>query len=108
MDDFNAKSDEVLQSENEDKVIELEEMVRNNLVDSEAALSELSQPKTECDKWGTSCSSDDDCQQCSDQCPTGAVCIMDSQILGSFCECVDDHYTDPDYYEYDNGLDYFN
>ena len=108
MDDFNAKSDEVLQSENEDKVIELEEMVRNNLVDSEAALSELSQPKTECDKWGTSCSSHDDCKQCSDQCPTGAVCIMDSQILGSFCECVDDHYTDPDYYEYDNGLDYFN
>ena len=46
MDYFNAKSDEV-QSDNEDKVIELEEMVNNNLVDSEAASSELSHPKTE-------------------------------------------------------------
>ena len=36
MDYFNAKSDEV-QSENEDKIIELEEMVSNNLVESEAA-----------------------------------------------------------------------
>ena len=62
MDYFNAKSDEV-QSENEDKIIELEEMVSNNLIESEAAMSYLSQPKTECDKLETNCSSNEDCKQ---------------------------------------------
>ena len=99
MDYFNAKSDE-LQSENEDKIIELEEMVSNNLVESEAA-----HPKTECDKWETSCSSDEDCKQCSD-CPNGAYCILKINDAGTklfrSCECSDD------YYEYDNSMDYFN
>ena len=89
MDYFNAKSDEV-QSENEDKIIELEEMVSNNLVESEAA-----HPKTECDKWETSCSSDEDCKQCSD-CPNGAYCILKINDAGTklfrSCECSDDDY----------------
>ena len=79
MDYFNAKSDEV-QSENEDKIIELEEMVSNNLVDSEAASSE-------CEIWKTDCSSDDDCKQCDDQCPKrGAYCDI---YTFRACECVD-------------------
>ena len=88
--------------------IEIGEMINNNLEYSEAAPSELSHPKTDCFDWKTSCSSDDDCKQCSDQCSNGAGCIMDSQIFGSFCECVDDPDYYPDYYEYDNGLDHFN
>ena len=78
MDYFNAKSDEV-QSENEDKIIELEEMVSNNLVDSEA-------PSSECQIWKTDCSSDDDCKQCDDQCPKrGAYCDI---YTFRACECV--------------------
>ena len=78
MDYFNAKSDEV-QSDNEDKIIELEEMVSNNLVDSEA-------PSSECQIWKTDCSSDDDCKQCDDQCPKrGAYCDI---YTFRACECV--------------------
>ena len=98
MDDFNAKSDNV-QSESEDNNIEIGEMINKNLEYSEAALSELEQPKTECGDLMTNCSSNEDCKQCSD-CPNGAFCTMD---VFSFCECFHDYY--PDYYEYDNGLD---
>ena len=74
MDDFNAKSEEV-QSENEEKIIEVEELENSNLEYSEAAPSELEQPKKECGIKGSgSCSSQDDCKQCSD-CPNGAECV---------------------------------
>ena len=89
MDYFNAKSDEV-QSENEDKIIELEEMVNNNVVDSEAAQSELSHPKTECNIWKTTCSSDDDCKECDDQCYNGRGAYCDIYTFRA-CECVDDY-----------------
>ena len=82
MDYFNAKSDEV-QIENEDKIIELEEMVSNNLVD----------PKTECEVDGgmfsTDCSNDNDCKQCSDKCSKKSkraypYCDLTTQM----CDCA--------------------
>ena len=96
MDDFNAKSDEV-QNEKEDKIIELEEMVNNNLEYSEMAPSKLAQPKKECDyvdyyddvKIG--CSSTEDCKQCMD-CPEGSPEVFcdlnfDFDSDGPFCQC---------------------
>ena len=78
MDDFNAKSDNV-QSESEDKIIELEEMVNNDLEYSEAEpqhsrFPDLLRPKKKCginDGWF--CNSHNDCKQCHD-CRSGAIC----------------------------------
>ena len=90
----------------EDNNVEVGEMVNNNkLKYSEAESSELAQSKTECDVRETSCSSDEDCKQCSD-CPNGAYCILKINYAGTklfrSCECSED------YYEYDNTMDYFN
>ena len=90
MDFFNAKSDKV-QIENEGKIVELEENVNNNLEYAEAEPSELAQPKTECRKWFTFCSSNKDCNQCSD-CPHGAYCELEyntdpGRKTYSSCEC---------------------
>ena len=79
MDDFNAKSDNV-QSESEDKAMELEELENNNLEYAEAAPSE--QHKSECGF----CSSQEDCKQCLD-CPNGASCVGMGWIPGVQKEC---------------------
>ena len=73
-----------------------------------------SPPKTECRNWFIRCSSDEDCNQCSD-CPNGAYCEptesgRDPGFNVGFkageksfsCECLDENY------EYDNSMDYFN
>ena len=102
MDDFNAKSDNV-QSESEDKIIELEEMENNNLEYLEAAPSELEQAKKKCG----SCSSNDDCN-CPD-CPKGAGCVAMGWIPMSGgngeCRCHGDTncgILGCDYYDYFN------
>ena len=81
MDDFNAKSDNV-QSESEDKIIELEEMVNNDLEYSEAEpqhsrFPDLSRPRKVCGIHDSRfCSSHQDCKQCHDYCSNGAECDL--------------------------------
>ena len=104
MDDFNAKSDNV-QSESEDKIFEMEEMVNNNLEYSEAEPFDLSRPKKECGVFdGPFCSSHKDCKHC--HCLHVSFCNRSSRGGSRKCLCY--WYIDPNCYEYDNSKDYFN
>jgi len=70
----------------EDNNIEIGEMTNNNLEYSEFALSELEQPKPECDYKG-GCPSDEYCKQKCPECPNGAYCNRSFWGGSSNCGC---------------------